>query len=324
MRRSGVAAILLILGSAEGAVRVGIVFDAGGKDDKSFNWMTWQGALRAKKEFGIIVNDVEPRDASQIEPAMRMFASRGFDLIVGVGYGAEPYIRRVAKEFPDKKFAIVDVFVDMPNVVSLTFKEHEGCFLVGMMAGMLTKTNKIGFIGGADIPLIRKFALGFKEGARYVNPGIEVLENFVGTGLDGWTNPAKAKELALAQIARGADIIFAGAGQSSDGILDAVVEKKKFAICTDANQNYRKPGYILTSMLKRVDNAVYQVIRNVVDGEFKGGRKVFGLENDGIGYAIDKYNRDLIPRSVIQAVERAKKDILAGKIRVPDYTKLKK
>jgi basic membrane protein A len=249
---------------------------------------------------------------------MRAFAERGYDLIIGVGFAQMPIMERVARDFPDLKFAIIDGVIDSANVASLIFKEHEGSFLVGAIAGRTTKTNKLGFVGGMDIPLIHKFATGYEEGARYVNPKIEVYKNYIGVNDAAWNNPGKGKELSTAQIERGADIIFQAAGNSGLGVFDAAEENKKLAIGVDANQNWVKPGFILTSMLKRIDNAVFDVVKELVEGRFKAGIHVFGLENEGVGYALDEYNEHLIPPALREEIERIKKDIIEGRIKVTD------
>jgi basic membrane protein A len=303
---------------AGGKMRVGIVFDIGGKDDKSFNAAAWEGVKRASQDFPIKLRDVEPGEPTSIEPSMRAFAERGYDLIIGVGFAQMPIMESVAKDYPNIKFAIIDGVIDQPNVASLIFKEHEGSFLVGVIAGKTTKTNRIGFVGGMDIPLIHKFATGYAEGAKYANPKVEVYENYVGITDAAWNNPGKGKELAKAQIERGADIIFQAAGNSGLGVFDAAEETHKLAIGVDANQNWVKPGFILTSMMKRIDVAVYNTVKDLTEGKFQGGIHLNGLNNDGVGYALDDYNRNLIPQSVIDDVERAKQDIIAGKIKVTD------
>ena len=320
------AALLLpgcasIFGTREedkGQLRVGIVFDIGGKDDKSFNAAAWEGVKRASQDFPIKLRDVEPGDPTSIEPSMRAFAERGYDLIVGVGFAQMPIMEQVARDYPDLKFAIIDGVIDLPNVASLIFKEHEGSFLVGMIAGSVTKTDKIGFVGGMDIPLIHKFATGYEEGARYANPRVQVFLNYVGVTDAAWNNPGKGKELATAQIERGADVLFQAAGNSGLGVFDAAEETRKLAIGVDSNQNWVKPGFILTSMIKRVDVAVYKTVEEVIGGRFSGGMHLYGLENDGVAYALDDYNRSLVPPSVIDEVERAKKEIIAGRIKVTD------
>src|SRR6185295_18264451 len=313
-----------------GKLRVGIVFDIGGKDDKSFNAAAWEGVKRAKEELGIFLRDVEPGDPTSIEPSMRAFAERGYDLIVGVGFAQAPIMNDVARDYPNLRFAIIDGVIDLPNVASLIFKEHEGSFLVGMIAARTSKTGKIGFVGGMDIPLIHKFEKGYEEGARYANPKIQVFENYVGVTDAAWNNPGKGKELSKAQIERGADVVFQAAGNSGLGVFDAAEEVTKyrrqngidppnvFAIGVDSNQNWVKPGFILTSMIKRVDVAVFNTVKDLLESRFKGGIHEFGMDNDGIGYALDDYNREMIPQSVLDEVDQAKKDIIAGRIKVTD------
>jgi basic membrane protein A and related proteins len=304
--------------AGEKKTRVGIVFDIGGKDDRSFNAAANEGVVRARKELPIILRDVEPGDPTSIEPALRAFAQYGYNLITGVGFAQGPTLLSVAKDYPQLHFVLIDSNEQAPNIASLLFKEHEGSFLVGMIAAYTSKTGILGFVGGMDIPLIHKFETGYEEGARYVNPKIKVLQNYVGITDTAWNNPGKGRELANSQFEQGADIIFQAAGNSGLGVFDAAEAYKKFAIGVDANQNWVKPGFVLTSMLKRIDNAVYSIVKDEVEGKFQGGIHVYGLENDGVGYALDDYNRHLIPAEVIEKVEQAKKDIIAGKIKVTD------
>ncbi|HYE66182.1 MAG TPA: BMP family ABC transporter substrate-binding protein [Pyrinomonadaceae bacterium] len=303
----------------ESKVHVGIVFDIGGKDDRSFNAAAWEGVKRAAKDFPIVLRDVEPGDPTSIEPAMRAFAERGYDLIIGVGFAQTPIMQQVAKDYPELHFAIIDGVIELPNVASLIFKEHQGSYLVGMIAAKKSKTGVIGFLGGMDIPLIHKFQVGYEEGARAVNPNIRLISNYVGVTDAAWNNPGKGKELALAQISKGADVIFTAAGNSGLGAFDAVEPyADRFVIGVDSNQNWVKPGHVLTSMVKRIDNAVYQIVQDQVSGNFQGGIHVYGLENEGIGYALDQYNENLIPAEILQEVEAAKQKIISGEIQVTD------
>jgi basic membrane protein A len=299
-------------------VHVGIVFDAGGKDDRSFNAAAWKGIQHAAHDFPIVVRDAEPGDPNSIEPALRAFAERGYDLIIGVGFSQTPIVEQVARDYPHLDFAIVDGVSQLPNVASLIFKEHEGSYLVGMIAARASKTGVLGFVGGMDIPLIHKFETGYEEGARAVNPKIRVLQNYVGVTDSAWNNPGKGKELSMAQIGNGADVIFTAAGNSGLGAFDAAEQLDKLVIGVDSNQNWVKPGHVLTSMVKRVDNAVYRIVSDRVAGRFQGGIHVYGLENDGVGYALDQYNRNLIPPAVIREVETAKARIIRGEIHVTD------
>ena len=326
-------------------VRVGIVFDAGGKDDRSFNAAAWAGVKCAesgmqpdgstscgRRGLGIMLRDVEPGGPTAIEPAMRAFAENGYDLIVGVGFAQGPIMQMVARDYPDIKFAIIDgvIFEDdgttpKKNVASLVFKEHEGSYLVGVIAARTTVTGILGFVGGMDIPLNRRFAKGYEEGARFVNPDIRIVENYVGVTDSAWNNPGKGKELAMAQIGKGVDVIFAAAGNSGMGVFDAVEQAgadngraRRFVIGVDSNQNGVKPGFVLTSMIKRVDTAVYDIVQDVVDGRFAGGFHVFGLDSDGVGYVIDRFNKDLVTPEAIRDAEEARRRIIAGDIQVTD------
>jgi basic membrane protein A len=314
-------------------IKVGIVFDIGGKNDRSFNAAAWEGVRRAEKDLDICLYDVEPGNPTSIEPAMRAFAERNFDLIFGVGFAQGPIMQRVANDFPDIKFAIVDGVIfeadgktPKKNVASLVFREHEGSYLVGMIAASKSKTGVLGFVGGMDIPLIHRFAKGYEEGALSINPNAKFVVNYVGVTDGAWNNPGRGKELSLSQIEKGADVIFTAAGNSGLGTFDAVEqygrnaqgEANKFVIGVDSNQNGVKPGFVLTSMVKRVDNACYDVVKEVLGGKFEGGFHVFGLDKDGVAYAMDDYNKELIPADVIKRVEAAKQKIVAGEIKVTD------
>ena len=273
-----------------------------------------------------MLRDVEPGTPVNIEPAIRSFAERNYDLIIGIGFAQAPIIEAVAKDYPSIHFAIVDGVSQLPNVASLVFKEHEGSYLVGILAAKTTKTGTLGFLGGMDIGLIHRFAKGFEEGAKSVNPNIRIIQNYVGVTDAAWNNPGKGKELALAQIAKGADVLFPAAGNSGLGAFDAVEERGKdaagrathFVIGVDSNQNMVKPGYVLTSMVKRVDNAVYQIVQDVVNHQFHAGLHVFGLESDGVGFAVDDYNRNLLSPDAIKAAEEARRKIITGDIKVTD------
>lgn len=314
------------------STKVGIVFDIGGKNDRSFNAAAWEGVKRAEKELNICLYDVEPGNPTSIEPAMRAFAEKNFDLVIGVGFAQGPIMQKVALDYPNNKFAIVDgvIFEEdgktpLKNVASLVFREHEGSYLVGMIAASKSKTGVLGFLGGMDIPLIHRFETGYAEGARSVNPNVKIIDNYVGVTDGAWNNPGKGKELSLAQIEKGADVIFTAAGNSGLGAFDAVEqygktngEANKFVIGVDSNQNAVKPGFVLTSMVKRVDNAVFDVVKEIQAGKFNGGFHTFGLDKDGVTYAMDDNNRSLIPGDVILKVEEAKAKIGTGEIKVTD------
>ena len=327
-------------------IHVGIVFDIGGKDDRSFNAAAWAGVKCAeagmlpdgktscgKPAMDIVLRDVEPGNPVSIEPAMRAFAERGYDLVIGVGFAQSPIMQNVARDYPNIHFAIIDgvIFEDdgktpKANVASLVFKEHEGSYLVGLIAGMTSTTGTLGFIGGMDIGLIHRFEGGFEQGAKAANPKIQVIQNYVGVTDAAWNNPGKGKEIALAQISKGADVIFTAAGNSGLGAFDAVEQAGKdasgrathFVIGVDSNQNMVKPGFVLTSMVKHVDNAVYDIVKDVVNHKFQGGFHVFGLDTDGVGYVMDSNNQNLVSPEAIRAAEEAKKKIVDKQVNVID------
>jgi basic membrane protein A len=309
--------------SALAEFKVGLVLDRGGKDDKSFNASAYEGAIEARKKLGIYLKYVEPTDDNEFEPLLRAFAQKDYDLIIGIGFVQKETVQKVAAKFPQKHFAIVDAQVDAPNVRSLMFEEHEGAFIVGAIAAMTSKTGKVGFVGGMDVPLIRRFETGYEAGAKKINPQIGVVANFCGVTSEAWNNPPKGKELALAQYDGGADVIFAPAGASGFGVFDAAEERKKLAIGVDSNEDWVRPGYVLTSMLKRVDLAVFSVIQDAQSGKFTSGLTRFGLASRGVDYSVDQYNEKILPESVRKRADELKAEIIAGKIAVPDYYKIK-
>ena len=312
------------LNSFAGELRVGLVLDKGGKDDKAFNSESLKGALKAKDELKVFVKFVEATDDNAFEPLLRSFAQKKYDLIFAVGVSQVDAVKRVAPQFPDRRFVVLDGEVLLPNVQSVLFEEHEGSYLVGAIAAATSKTGKVGFIGGMDIPLIRRFFMGYEAGAKKVNPQVKVTSNFIGVTGDSWNNPAKAKELAFSQYELGVDIIFSAAGASGDGLFDAAEEKKKYAIGVDSNQNWVKPGYVLTSMVKRLDQAVFLACKDATEGKFVVGTKHFGLANQGVDYVVDSYNNTLLSPGVRKQVDELKAKIISGKIQVPDYYKTKK
>ncbi len=297
-----------------------VVFDMGGKFDKSFNEAAYDGAERFKKESGFAYREFEITSAAQREQALRNMARRGATIVVARGFAQATAVEKIAAEFPDVKFTIIDAVVDLPNVQSVVFKEHEGSFLVGMAAAMASKTGKVGFVGGMDIPLIRNFAAGYVEGAKFVDPDITVYQNMTGTTPAAWNNPGKGNELARSQFDRGADVVYAAAGGTGIGVYQAAKDSGKLAIGVDSNQNYLHPGTMLTSMLKRVDVAVFNAFANTMDGTWKGGVQVLGLAEDGVGYSIDEHNRSLISADMEKRLEAARADIISGKIKVEGYT----
>lgn len=291
-----------------------IVYDMGGKFDKSFNEAAYNGMQRWTKETGKPYLEFEIANESQREQAIRRMAEKGASPIIGVGFSQASSIEKVAKEFPKLKFAIVDMVVNLPNVESVVFKEQEGSFLVGAMAAMASKTGKVGFVGGMDIPLIRRFQCGYEQGVKYVNSKAEVFANMTGTTGAAWNDPGRGGELAKAQFAKGADVVFAAAGGTGIGVYQAAKDSGKLAIGVDSNQNHLQPGTMLTSMLKRVDVAVYNVSKG-----HKPGVTVLGLKDGGIDYAMDTHNAKLVSADMKKKVDAAKADIISGKIKVADY-----
>lgn len=303
---------------------IGLVLDKGGKDDKSFNASAYAGVLRAEKDFKIKFKYVEATDTNAFEGLHRSFARKKTDLIIGIGFSQLEAVKKISAQFPDQKFVLVDGELNAPNVKSLLFEEHEGSFLVGAVAALKSKSNQFGFIGGMDIPLIRRFHLGYEAGVKHIKPKAEVIQQYIGITGEAWNNPTKAKELALAQYNRGVEVIYVAAGASGTGVFDAAEDKRRFAIGVDSNQNWVKPGFVLTSMMKRVDNSVYDAIRELSQNQFKSGVFRFGLKNQGIEVAVDEHNKNLLPPDLLKKVEALKADILSGKIQVPDYYKLKR
>jgi len=291
-----------------------VVYDMGGKFDKSFNEAAYRGIEKWKKETGKPYLEFEIANETQREQALRRMAERGASPIIGIGFGQAAAIEKIAKEFPKLQFALIDMVVHLPNVQSVVFKEQEGSFLVGVMATAASKTGKVGFIGGMDIPLIRKFQCGYEQGAKYANPKTEVFSNMTGTTGAAWADPGRGSELAKAQFGKGADVVFAAAGGTGIGVYQAAKDAGKLAIGVDSNQNHIQPGTMLTSMLKRIDVAVYQAIV-----AYKPGVTVLGLKEGGIDYAMDDDNAKLVSGDMKKKVDTAKADIISGKIKVADY-----
>ncbi len=317
---ASVFALALTVGVSQAAdVTPAVVFDMGGKFDKSFNEGVYNGVEKFRKETGITYAEFEVTNETQREQALRRMAQKGSDPILGIGFAQAPALEKVAKEFPNLRFAIIDMVVDLPNVQSIVFKEHEGSFLVGVLAAMASKSGKVGFVGGMDIPLIRKFACGYVQGAKFQNANVEVLQNMTGTDPSAWNNPTKGGELAKSQFDRGADVVYAAAGGTGVGVYQAAKDNGKLAIGVDSNQNHLQPGTMLTSMLKRVDVAAYNVFKSAKDGNFKPGIQVLGLAEDGVGWALDEHNAKLVNGDMKARVEAVRKDIIAGKIKIHDY-----
>jgi basic membrane protein A len=300
-------------------VKPAIIYDLGGKFDKSFNEAAFNGAEKFKAETGIEYREFEIANDAQREQALRRFAGDGNNPIVMAGFSWAAALEKVAPEYPDIKFAIIDMVVDKPNVKSVVFKEQEGSYLVGVLAGMASKTKTVSFIGGMDIPLIHKFACGYIGGAKSTGPDVKVLEAYTGTTPDAWNDPVKGGEIAKSQFDQGSDVVYHAAGGTGVGVLQAAADAGKLGIGVDSNQNGLQPGKVLTSMLKRVDVAVYDAFSSAKDDKFAFGISNLGLKEDGVGYAVDDNNKALITPEMQAAVEKAKADIIAGTIQVQDY-----
>jgi basic membrane protein A len=309
------AAMALFAGAA--AAEPAIIFDLGGKFDKSFNEAAFNGATRWAEETGGTFKEIEMQSEAQREQALRRLAESGANPVVMTGFAFGDVLNKVAPDFPDTKFAIIDMVVDQPNVKSVVFTEHEGSYLVGMMAAMASKTGTVGFVGGMDIPLIRRFGCGYAQGVKAVNPDATVIINFTGTDPSAWNNPVKGGEIAKAQKASGADVIYAAAGGTGIGVLQAAADEGILSIGVDSNQNYLHPGSVLTSMMKRVDNAVYNAF---TEGEgLVPGINVLDLKSEGVGYALDDNNAALVSAEMKAAVDKAAEEIKAGTLAVHDY-----
>jgi basic membrane protein A len=313
--------------STEHKLRVGVVFDVGGRGDKSFNDGAYLGAERAMRELGADVRFVEPGEGSDREAGLRLLAAQGMDLVIGVGFIFSDDLTQLAKEYPNVHFAGVDYAlgtdaqgntIEPPaNLAALKFREEQGSFLVGAMAALVSKTKEVGFVGGMDIPLIHKFEAGFRAGVKQVCPDCRVIAQYAGVTPEAFRNPGRGKELALSQYNQGVDVIFHASGSTGLGVFEAARATGKLAIGVDADQYSEAPGYVLTSMVKGVDNAVYDAIRGVSDGSFHGGIYWLGLKEGGVRYVYDQNNRALIPPAVHARVEQLKAEIIAGRIQVP-------
>ncbi|MBC3884210.1 BMP family lipoprotein [Undibacterium griseum] len=296
-----------------------VIYDAGGKFDKSFNQSASEGAERFKKETKIGFMEVQVASDTQTEQVLRNLARKKVDLIASIGFAQAQAVQNVAKEFPATKFVLIDGVAKGDNVSSVLFKEQEGSYLVGVAAAIASKSKKVGFIGGMDIPLIRNFSCGYVQGVKATDAKVEIVQNMVGTTTSAWNDPAKGGELARAQFERGVDVIFAAAGGSGMGTLQAVKEKGKLGIGVDSNQNYMHPGSMLTSMVKRVDQAIYDSFMQMKNGSWKAGVVYKGLKEGGVDWALDKDNRSVVSADMEKRVNAAKQDIINGKVKVVDF-----
>ena len=300
-------------------VKPGLLFDMGGKFDKSFNEAAYNGAVRFKDETGIEFREFEISNDAQREQALRRFARDGNNPIVMAGFLWAGALEKVAKDYPDINFAIIDMGVDVPNVRSVVFKEQEGSYLVGVMAGLASKSNTVSFVGGMDIPLIRAFACGYAGGVKSVNPDANIIETMTGTTPEAWNNQTKGAEITKSQIDQGSDVVFQAAGGTGIAVLQTAADAGILGIGVDSNQNHMHPGSVLTSMLKRVDVAVYNAFMDGKNESFSYGVQALGLQEEGVGYAMDENNASLVSEEMTAAVEAAKADILSGKVAVHDY-----
>ena len=295
-----------------------LIFDLGGKFDKSFNEAAYNGAEKFKKETGIDYLQFEVTSESQRDQALERMAKRA-SIVVVVGFAFGTALETISERYPDAKFVIIDAAVDKPNVQSVMFKEHEGSYLVGMAAALKSQTGKVAFVGGMDIPLIHNFEWGYEQGAKAANPDVEVDANYVGTTPAAWTDATRAKELAYSHYDSGADVVYAAAGASGLGVLEASQDRGKYSIGVDSNQDYLYPGHVLTSMLKRVDVAVYKAFMSAKDGTWQPGQQDLGLKEDGVDYATDQYNQDILTKEITAKLNDAKAKIISGDIKVQSY-----
>ena len=312
---TGVATLALSAGAA--LADPALIFDLGGKFDKSFNESAYNGAQRWVEETGGTYNEVEMQSEAQREQALRRFAEAGNNPIIMTGFAFGDVLGEVAPDYPDTKFAIIDMVVEQPNVRSVVFNEHEGSYLVGLMAAMASESGTVGFIGGMDIPLIRKFACGYVQGVKAANADATVIQNMTGTTPSAWNDPVKGSELTKAQISQGADVVYAAAGGTGVGVLQTAADEDILSVGVDSNQNYLHPGKVLTSMVKRVDNAVYEAM--MAGEDLETGLIVMGLSNGGVGYAVDEHNEALVDDAMMAAVDTATADIASGALTVHDY-----
>ena len=305
--------------SATGALADGpaIIFDLGGKFDRSFNEAAFNGAELWAEETGGTYREIELQTDAQREQAMRRMAESGANPVVMAGFSQATPLAEVAPDYPDTTFVIIDGVVDEPNVRSVIFSEHEGSYLVGMLAAMASETGTVGFVGGMDIPLISAFACGYAQGVTAIDGDATVIANMTGTTPAAWNDPVRGGELTRGQIAQGADVVYAAAGGTGLGVLQVAEDEGILSIGVDSNQNYLHPGSVLTSMLKRVDVAVYDAFTQGPDVET--GVHVFGLAEEGVGYALDEFNADLITDEMQTVVEEARAAIIAGELAVHDF-----
>jgi basic membrane protein A len=311
--------VVALAGASMARAEPAVVYDMGGKFDKSFNEAAYEGAERWKAETGGEYREIELSSEAQREQALRRMADSGANPVVTVGFAYASTMDQLAPEYPDTDFVTVDAFVDHPNIRNYSFAEHEGSYLVGVLAAMASESGTVGFVGGMDVPLIRKFACGYVQGVKATNPDAVVIQNMTGTTPSAWNDQTRGSELTRAQVSQGADVVYHAAGGTGIGVLQAAADEGILGIGVDSNQNYLQPGSVLTSMLKRVDNAVYEAFSDSTSDDFSTETRMMNLETDGVGYAVDENNQDLITPEMAAAAEEAKAKIISGEIEVHNY-----
>ena len=304
---------------AQAEIRPAVVYDTAGKNDKSFNEAVFVGITKFMNDTGIAVTELEPTNESMMEQSLKKLAQRGYSPVVAVGFTMANAVQAAAEEYPDTKFTLIDMVVGLPNVQNVIYKEHEGSFLVGVLAAMNSKTGTVGFVGGMDIPLISRFECGYKQGVKWQDSSMNILANMTGSTPAAWGNPSKGGELTRSQVEAGADVVYAAAGGTGIGVYQTAADMGVLAIGVDSNQNYMQPGTMLTSMLKQVGEAAYDSYEAAMNGTWSSDMRVLGVAEGGVGWALDEYNRDLVSAEMEARVNEARDAIIAGDIVVHDY-----
>ena len=312
-------AFVLSASMVQADIRPAVVYDTAGKNDKSFNEAVFVGITKFMNDTGIAVTELEPTNEAMMEQSLKKLAQRGYSPVVAVGFTMANGVQAAAEEYPDTKFTLIDMVVGLPNVQNVIYKEHEGSFLVGVLAAMNSKTGTVGFVGGMDIPLISRFECGYKQGVKWQDSSIDILANMTGSTPAAWGNPSKGGELTRSQVESGADVVYAAAGGTGIGVYQTAADMGVLAIGVDSNQNYMQPGTMLTSMIKRVGEAAYDSYEAAMNGTWSSDMRVLGVAEDGVGWALDEYNRDLVSAEMEARVNEARDAIIAGDIVVHDY-----
>jgi len=313
------SAFVLSASIVQADIRPAVVYDTAGKNDKSFNEAVFVGITKFMNDTGIAVTELEPTNESMMEQSLKKLAQRGYSPVVAVGFTMANAVQAAAEEYPDTKFTLIDMVVGLPNVQNVIYKEHEGSFLVGVLAAMNSKSGTVGFVGGMDIPLISRFECGYKQGVKWQDSSINILANMTGSTPAAWGNPSKGGELTRSQVEAGADVVYAAAGGTGIGVYQTAADMGVLAIGVDSNQNYMQPGTMLTSMLKQVGEAAYDSYEAAMNGTWSSDMRILGVAEGGVGWALDEYNRDLVSAEMEARVNAAKDAIIAGDIVVHDY-----